>query len=176
MADRTTPQAFSGDLDPHEVRRRTVRDSPVYFMASAGLVKIGRSLNPAARLASIRTMNASEVELLFLLPGGPDLESALHAHFAHHRHHGEWFDLPEGWEREARRICRSLLDELNWRQLGKRVAFMFSADQREAFLEAAEYLGCSENELIDHVRKGRVVTFAYPDVDEAMEEILGDPA
>ena len=58
-----------------------------------GIVKIGRSLNPATRLGGIQTGNPRKVQLLLVVPEAGQHEDALHQRFSIHRLGGEWFDL-----------------------------------------------------------------------------------
>lgn len=68
-----------------------VHDSVVYFLANGGRVKIGYTTNLRSRLASLTLRNDS---VLLVLHGGPDLERALHSHFAEYRDGAtEWFEL-----------------------------------------------------------------------------------
>lgn len=57
---------------------------------SVGLVKIGKSHDPVARLLTLRTMNAAPVEPLLIhrIP-----EAELHDRFKSLRKHGEWFTI-----------------------------------------------------------------------------------
>ena len=73
-------------------------ESHVYFIESesAGLIKIGRSVNPVSRFNAIRTMSPDKLVLLGSAPETVCSESELHKKFAKHRRHGEWFeDVPE---------------------------------------------------------------------------------
>lgn len=73
-------------------------ESHVYFIESkaSGLIKIGRSINPAGRFSAIRTMSPEELSLLGSVPESVYSEGELHKRFAKHRKHGEWFqDAPE---------------------------------------------------------------------------------
>ncbi|MFJ7250164.1 GIY-YIG nuclease family protein [Kitasatospora sp. NPDC098652] len=67
----------------------------VYVVGSpaARPVKIGRSVDPASRLASLQAGSPVELCLLATFPGGPRLEKHLHGCFARQRIHGEWFDF-----------------------------------------------------------------------------------
>jgi hypothetical protein len=68
-----------------------VHGSVVYFLANGGRVKIGYTTNLKSRLASLALRNDS---VLLVLHGGPDLERALHSHFAAYRDGTtEWFEL-----------------------------------------------------------------------------------
>lgn len=66
----------------------------VYFIESkeAGLIKIGRSINPDKRFNAIRTMSPDELVLLGSIPEKVMTESELHKKFSHLRKHGEWFE------------------------------------------------------------------------------------
>jgi hypothetical protein len=72
-----------------------------------GTVKIGKSNNIAARIASLQTSNANELRLIAQLKG--DVEATLHSQLAAYRLSGEWFRLtPEvesaiGWLEKAAR-------------------------------------------------------------------------
>lgn len=68
----------------------------VYFVAGAGLIKIGISTNIPSRFRAIRNSSPVPVELLGSCPGTTLLEGVLHGKFSHLRKHGEWFeDAPE---------------------------------------------------------------------------------
>ena len=68
----------------------------VYFVAGAGLIKIGITTNITSRFRAIRNSSPVPVELLGSRPGTAFAEGALHSMFAHLRRHGEWFeDAPE---------------------------------------------------------------------------------
>lgn len=55
------------------------------------MVKIGVSSNVADRVFALRQANAAILDLLCVLSGGKDEESALQARFGEHRRRGEWF-------------------------------------------------------------------------------------
>ena len=57
-----------------------------------GLVKIGCSANPMARLRRLRTLNAARVEILAVID---EEEGKLHEKFARLRDHGEWFRVAD---------------------------------------------------------------------------------
>lgn len=68
-----------------------VHDSVVYFVANGGRVKIGYTTNLRSRLSSLALRSDS---VLLALHGGPELERALHTHFADYRNgNTEWFDF-----------------------------------------------------------------------------------
>jgi hypothetical protein len=54
-----------------------------------GTVKIGKSTNVGARMATLQTSTPSELRLVAVLKG--DIENNLHRRFAAHRLNGEWF-------------------------------------------------------------------------------------
>lgn len=60
------------------------------------LVKIGWTIDAAARLAKIQTMSPAKLAILWQTEGGVEVETALHRHFKGRRSHGEWFDFPDG--------------------------------------------------------------------------------
>lgn len=63
----------------------------VYFLKSAGRVKIGFSTDVASRLSSIRTGCPVESRLVAAVPGTEDTETYFHRMFAAYRERGEWF-------------------------------------------------------------------------------------
>jgi len=81
----TACPATAGDL------LRGVHDSVVYFIANGGRVKIGYTTNLKSRLGSLALRRDA---VLLTLQGGPELERALHTHFAAYRNgNTEWFEL-----------------------------------------------------------------------------------
>lgn len=77
---------------------RRVHDQVVYFVERHGFVKIGTTQNLAARLAAIDRgdsaitgMLITPVTILAVMPGGRQVERAIHELFGHLRYDGEWF-------------------------------------------------------------------------------------
>ncbi len=60
-----------------------------YFIVSGGMIKIGKTLDPAARLQGFATGLPSPVGVLAIAKG--DIEKRSHQIFMRSRHHGEWF-------------------------------------------------------------------------------------
>ncbi|WP_217923743.1 GIY-YIG nuclease family protein [Miltoncostaea oceani] len=69
----------------------------VYFIAGAGLVKIGVASSVAHRLAMLQTGSPVLLSIALVVPGDEMVERHLHFIFASYRQHGEWFALPAGW-------------------------------------------------------------------------------
>ena len=67
--------------------------SKIYFIKADNsvMVKIGKSVNPQARLKSLQTGSAAKLKIIKIIDGGIYLESILHIYFKHLRKHGEWF-------------------------------------------------------------------------------------
>jgi hypothetical protein len=64
----------------------------VYFIGGEGTpVKIGLSNQPYERLAALQTAHWCKLSILAKVEGKLADEKALHARFAAHRLHGEWF-------------------------------------------------------------------------------------
>lgn len=63
----------------------------VYFIRSRQYVKIGVSVNPRARIATIQSSIPEPLEVLGIVEGDSALEAELHRRFADLRCHGEWF-------------------------------------------------------------------------------------
>ncbi|MEG8275740.1 GIY-YIG nuclease family protein [Streptomyces sp. AHA2] len=70
----------------------------VYVLGTPGsnTVKIGRTANLPKRVADIQRMSPVPLTVLWTHPGGSELESRLHRHFASQRSHGEWFTFTSG--------------------------------------------------------------------------------
>lgn len=66
-------------------------ESYVYILYSAGLLKIGTTIDPQARVEGLRSSSSSPVSLIWLTHGNADDERALHKRFAKDRFKGEWF-------------------------------------------------------------------------------------
>lgn len=81
----------------HHVAGGTPRSSKatswVYFVrvGEDGPIKIGSSVEPAARISSLQTGMPDKLFLLGVCPGGRAKERELHALFADFRRRGEWF-------------------------------------------------------------------------------------
>jgi|GEM_PF-4330174 len=68
----------------------------LYVMRSGtGLIKIGRSSSPLARLRTLQLVSGMQIELVAVLPDRGSEERAVHAALARYRLNGEWFS-PRG--------------------------------------------------------------------------------
>jgi hypothetical protein len=79
-------------------RHRQYRPQPgevVYFIRAGDAVKIGRTVNVAARQRALATASAVPLELLAAVPGGRELEAQLHREWRHLHLRGEWFRADE---------------------------------------------------------------------------------
>ena len=65
----------------------------IYFMESAGRVKIGYSENPVRRVAALSTASPMPCTLIGVTEGDRAAESAIHERFKAHRRNREWFDF-----------------------------------------------------------------------------------
>lgn len=63
----------------------------IYFIQSAGLVKIGTTTCLATRVKTLQSLSAKKVRVLAVMEGSYQTEAGLHAIFERHRRHGEWF-------------------------------------------------------------------------------------
>lgn len=67
----------------------------IYFLRPVGQpgpIKIGCSINPAGRLATVLIWSPIKLEIAAMIVGGHDFERMLHDRFARQRLHGEWFE------------------------------------------------------------------------------------
>lgn len=67
----------------------------VYFLYSAGLVKIGYTGDIFKRLAELKSMGGAHAELIGVVPGTRQLEKSLHRIFKSDRQRGEWFQISD---------------------------------------------------------------------------------
>lgn len=65
----------------------------IYFIRNGNYIKIGVSVDPWKRLASLQTGNPEPLELLAIMPGSNDLEIGLHRAFGQFMKQGEWFQI-----------------------------------------------------------------------------------
>lgn len=63
----------------------------IYFVATQGMVKIGFSSMILDRVSKLSAQSPSRIRFLAALPGGRNIEKALHEMFADDRVKGEWF-------------------------------------------------------------------------------------
>lgn len=89
------PKRLSSD----EIRELAEAPSHIYFVYSAGLVKIGYSANWPARVDSVCQGCPDHAELILVMPGDRQMERGYHALFHEYSHRGEWFRC-EGKMRE----------------------------------------------------------------------------
>lgn len=89
----------NGRRSEEELRALIEAPAHVYFVYSAGLVKIGFSTNWRARTDAVCQGCADYAELIMVMTGGRDLEQGYHTLFHEYRHQGEWFRC-EGKMRE----------------------------------------------------------------------------
>ena len=54
-------------------------------------LKIGRSINPKARLKQLQVASHDKLQLLFMIPKVGDIEKDIHIEFSHLRVNSEWF-------------------------------------------------------------------------------------
>jgi hypothetical protein len=91
---RAREHIASGQLKPLKRSKRRKWRVPilVYFIqAENGLIKIGRTTDLPARLATMRTDSPIDIRLLASFIGSIGAEKELHQRFSHLRVRGEWF-------------------------------------------------------------------------------------
>lgn len=67
-------------------------EKELYFLAGAGLIKIGITTNLVSRVRAIRNSSPIPLELLAIKPSTGFQEALTHEKFKHLRRHGEWFE------------------------------------------------------------------------------------
>ncbi|MDB5697933.1 MAG: nuclease family protein, partial [Alphaproteobacteria bacterium] len=88
-------------------RRNSICDrakARIYFLAGAGLIKIGVTTNLTSRIRSIRNSSPVPLELLAVIPGNNFTEAGFHQRYASQRRHGEWFDDTPELRQEIERL------------------------------------------------------------------------
>lgn len=65
----------------------------IYFVRMGTFVKIGHTLDVAARMKTIQTSCPAKIDLLRLERGTVDLERSFHRQFEKYRTKGEWFAI-----------------------------------------------------------------------------------
>lgn len=84
----------------------------VLGMPGCNTVKIGRTTSLAKRVADIQRMSPVPLTPLWTCPGGYELETHLHRHFADLRSHGEWFTF----RRDPVRLIQWAVEDEPWRR------------------------------------------------------------
>jgi hypothetical protein len=92
-----------------------VSSEVVYVLGSPGssIVKIGRTTNLAQRVGNIQRMSPLPLVVLWTHPGGHELETQLHRHFASKRSHGEWFVFDSG---DPAQLVQDAVSQQPWRK------------------------------------------------------------
>lgn len=89
---RETFALIAADEAKAKRKRPVLRVVFTYFIAADnGLIKIGSSESPLARVRQLQTGSPCRLRLITAVPAGLASESELHDRFAAHRSHGEWF-------------------------------------------------------------------------------------
>lgn len=92
---RVTPilgAAIMAQIPPELVERERSCGTFVYFMRVGDRLKIGMSGNVRKRAKAIQTGQSDQVEVIYSVKGGRELEKHFHARFEAIRLHGEWFE------------------------------------------------------------------------------------
>lgn len=92
--EHSAPCTATTERSPASVKPVRMVRSWVYFARSGtdGPIKIGWSKNPTARLKELSVASPAGLSLVLAVPGDARDERRLHAQFAAHRLHGEWFN------------------------------------------------------------------------------------
>jgi hypothetical protein len=85
-------------------------ETVVYFIGAkaVGRVKIGYTDQLSDRFSALKTASPVPLQLLATIPGDRRIEAVLHARFAHHHTHGEWFTLHGEIQDYIKEVLRGL--------------------------------------------------------------------
>jgi hypothetical protein len=86
---------------------RPERMGAIYVIRIGDRYKIGLSLNPEQRIASMQLPAKPDVVLIFRTSKAAELERTLHTKYAAHREHGEWFLLQKPQIAEIHKVCEA---------------------------------------------------------------------
>jgi len=87
------PEPYTGKLSPREIELMEILDQPshIYFVYSAGRVKIGYSTNWRSRVDAVCQGCPHHAELILVMPGDMKMERGYQALFHEYHESGEWF-------------------------------------------------------------------------------------
>jgi Meiotically Up-regulated Gene 113 (MUG113) protein len=90
-----TPRLDRAAIDVKHLPRSLDGWCYVYFAQAGAAVKIGRSVNPAQRVAELQTTHPEEIAIVATVATHASLEAAIHDRYQHlrTRETGEWFRL-----------------------------------------------------------------------------------
>lgn len=86
---------------------RPERVGAIYVIKIGNRYKIGLSLNPENRIASMQLPQKPEVVLIFRTPKASELEKTLHRKYQAQRCIGEWFELEKPQIAEILKVCEA---------------------------------------------------------------------
>lgn len=92
FADHQLTKQRRGTLNVSSRPQRPKRPVVYFVQASNGLIKIGSTKYISDRFATLQSHSPIPVTLLATIPGYRTEKFMIHARFAAHRQHGEWFD------------------------------------------------------------------------------------
>jgi len=81
----------------------------IYFVRMGAFVKIGFTVDVAARLKAIQTSSPEQIVLLRIESGTMETERAFHHRFRRYKANGEWFAL-QGWLATFLKDCAGPVD------------------------------------------------------------------
>lgn len=104
---------MNGTGNERSISAETVPEWTYFIQQASGEIKIGRSIQPRARMRTLQSENGTKLTFLMAVPFSRITESAAHKRFGHLRLHGEWFrpdqellDFIEVLKAEARKPIR----------------------------------------------------------------------
>lgn len=94
-AMRREPAEYLHTMSERDLALQALLDAPshIYFVYSAGRVKIGYSTNWRARVDAVCQGCGHEAQLILVMTGDREMEKGYHALFSDYQESGEWFRL-----------------------------------------------------------------------------------
>ena len=129
----------------------------VYFIRHNGYIKIGKSVDPWKRLASLQTAHHEPLEMLAIMPGSEDLEHGLHRAFGQFMERGEWFQENAQLLAFIEIVKATFPDaQRNLAQEEKLAQVEAASESRQTYLDDGDFVGNDDKRSLE---LGESITF-----------------
>jgi len=129
----------------------------VYFIRHNGYIKIGKSVDPWKRLASLQTAHHETLEMLAIMPGSEDLEHGLHRAFGQFMERGEWFQENAQLLAFIEIVKATFPDaQRNLAQEEKLAQVEAASESRQTYLDDGDFVGNDDKRSLE---LGESITF-----------------